>query len=255
MPQIIAIANQKGGVGKTTTAVNLSYLLARIGHRVLLVDLDPQGNATSGIGQKRSKRQGARLLFLEDQDLGSLTERCLDQKYLLDVVPGTPSLAQTAQEVLRRPPFPVFSNNIQEYRSRYDYIILDCPPSFGALTTAALTVCTHMIIPLQAEYLAMEGVSQMLATFKDVQSKHNPQMIFLGILLTLFDPNVPHCVEIQQEVRNVFKEKLFNSVICRDAALAEAPGYGLPIFEYAPESRGAYDYIHLTKEVLTHDQS
>lgn len=245
--RILCIANQKGGVGKTTTALNLAAGLAMAGQRVLLLDLDPQCNATSGAGAQPALRHP----LLEARDLGdSLVQTKLPKLALL---PGSRSFRDA--EALADSPL---SQRItQHLRSAslqaFDFVLLDCPPSLGHLTRAALAGSTELVIPIQCEYFAMEGLTQMIDVVRDVMQRPENQLTFGGIVLTMYDPGLELTAEVENEVRDFFGEIVYFSTIPRDVAVAEAPSHGLSVLEYAPRSRGAWSYAELCQEVLNRE--
>jgi chromosome partitioning protein len=252
MGKIIAVANQKGGVGKTTTSINLAAGLAYLGKKVLLVDFDPQGNTTQGVGASReSIVKSAYDLILTDS-LASQVIKHIKQPPL-DLVPATIDLAGADLEMVE---FKVgrerlLKNKLEPIRANYDFIIIDCPPSLGLLNTNALTAADSVIIPVQCEYYALEGLTQLLSTIRLVQKLFNDKLLIEGVLLTMFDSRTRLSVEIQQEVRKYFKERVYRSFIPRNVKLSEAPSRGQSIFEYDVRSEGAKAYASLAKEVLT----
>lgn len=251
MGKIIAIANQKGGVGKTTTSINLAAGLAYLGKRVLLVDFDPQGNATQGIGTKRdSYSKTVYDVLLSDTTANEATIELKSPP--LFVLPATINLAGADLEMVE---YKVgrerlLKNKLDEVKDTYDFIVIDCPPSLGLLNTNALTAADSVIVPVQCEYYALEGLTQLLSTIRLVQRLFNPSLIIEGVLLTMFDARTKLSVEVQQEVRKYFKERVYRSYIPRNIKLSEAPSQGKTIFEYEMNSEGAKAYVALTKEVL-----
>lgn len=257
MGTIVAVANQKGGVGKTTTCVNLGACLAERGHRVLIVDADPQGNATSGLGiDRRTLRTCVYDLLINGVEGGELlVETAVADLWLL---PSTIRLAGGEVELAT---FPRRETRLKEglvsLVHAFDWILIDCPPSLGLLTLNALTAAELLLIPIQCEYYALEGLGQLLATITMVRSALNPRLELLGVLLTMFDPRTNLSQQVVEEVRKVFGDKVFRSIIPRSVRLSEAPSYGKPITLYEGHSRGAQAYRELAEEVLerTHDKA
>jgi chromosome partitioning protein len=244
---IIAIVNQKGGVGKTTTAINVAAQLATSKQSVLLVDLDPQGNATSGLGLAKEKaRQTTYDVLCNNLPLTSVVhESHVPGVYVL---PANANLAGAEVELVNtaRREF-VLAKALET--ATYDFIIIDCPPSLGLLTINALTAANQVLIPVQAEYYALEGLSQLLNTIQAVRGSTNPHLELLGIALTMFDKRNSLSEQVEQEVANYFGDKLFKTVIPRNVRLAEAPSYGRTIYEHDKWSKGARAYKALAKEV------
>jgi len=250
MGRTIAITNQKGGVGKTTTAINLAAGLSASGKKVLLVDADPQGNATSGIGiEKNSIEQCIYNVIIEGADPRKVL-RASDFDNLI-VLPATLQLAGAEIELVGS-----FSRETKLKRAlaavtpEFDFIIVDCPPSLGLLTVNALTAADALIIPLQCEYYALEGLSQLIRTVDLIKGNLNPPLVIDGVLLTMHDPRTNLSQQIIEEVRTYFPGRVFKTIIPRNVKLSEAPSHGVPIYQYQPKSRGAESYMELTQEVL-----
>lgn len=250
MGRIIAIANQKGGVGKTTTSVNLSACLAYLGKKVLLVDIDPQGNASSGVGvNKGDINQCIYDILIDDV---SVKETILETKVEnLHIVPATISLAGAEIELVSTISREVrLKRALSEVKESYDYIIIDCPPSLGLLTINSLTASDAIIIPVQCEFYALEGLSQLLSTVRLVQKHLNKDLAIDGVLLTMFDARTNLGIQVIEEVKKYFQEKVYKTIIPRNVRLSEAPSHGEPIIIYDPKSRGAEVYLDLAKEVI-----
>ncbi|AAU20307.1 sporulation initiation inhibitor protein Soj [Bacillus cereus] len=250
MGKIIAIANQKGGVGKTTTSVNLGAGLAQVGKKVLLVDIDAQGNATTGVGIEKSELdQCIYNVLVEDADVQGVIQKTATKN--LDVLPATIQLAGAEIELV-----PTISREVrlqralQPVRDEYDYIIIDCPPSLGLLTINALTAADSVIIPVQCEYYALEGLSQLLNTVRLVQKHLNKNLAIQGVLLTMLDARTNLGIQVIDEVKKYFRDKVYRSIIPRNVRLSEAPSHGKPIMQYDAKSRGAEVYIDLAEEVI-----
>lgn len=249
--RVIAIANQKGGVGKTTTAVNLSASLAAAEQKTLLIDGDPQGNATSGIGVEKSQiRANVYDVLVGDRRPAEGIIRSVHFQHL-DVLPATADLAGAEVELVDRPNRErAMREAIQSIRDQYDFILIDCPPSLGLLTLNMLTAADSLLIPLQCEYYALEGISQLLNTVHLVQRSSNPSLGIDGVLLTMFDSRLNLSRQVASEAREYFGAKVFDSIVPRNVRLAEAPSFGKPIILYDVASVGAQAYVEVARELL-----
>lgn len=254
MGRIIAVTNQKGGVGKTTTAINLATYIALAGKRVLLVDGDPQGNATSGLGVNRRRLKYCLHDFIID-GLDFAQVMTVTKVERLDLIPATIDLAGAEVELVALPhreqALAMALAPISEY---YDYIIIDCPPSLGLLTINALTACDSVLIPLQCEYYALEGLSQLMDTIQLVRKQLNPKLRVEGILFTMFDGRTNLSIQVVDEVKKHFRKDVYRTIIPRNVRLSEAPSHGKPIALYDARSKGAEVYQDLAREVLERDQ-
>lgn len=249
MSKVIAIVNQKGGVGKTTTAVNLSTVLAQKGKKVLLIDEDPQGNATSGVGVNKMQEKSVYDVIINDTEVSETIVESGIKK--LWVCPSNINLAGAEVELV---PMMARENKLKEklekVKDEFDYIIIDCPPSLGLLTINALTAADSIIIPIQCEYYALEGVGQLMNTVNLIKKQLNKDLYIEGVVLTMNDARTNLSNQVISEVKKYFKDNVYKTIIPRNVKLSEAPSYGMPITTYAPLSKGARCYEKLANEVL-----
>jgi len=254
MAKIIAVANQKGGVGKTTTSINLAAGLAYLNKRVLLVDFDPQGNATQGVGCELNSKDNTvyEALFGEVN-----VKDCIKtmKRPPMDILPANINLSAAELELanVEENREQLLKNILLSVSDNYDYIVVDCPPSLGLLNTNALSAADSVLIPVQCEYYALEGITQLLQTIRFVQKLFNPTLKIEGVLLTMYDARTNLSTEVSQEIRKHFKEKAYKTYIPRNIKLSEAPSQGLSIFDYEVNSEGARAYVALTKEVIANN--
>lgn len=252
MARTIAVANQKGGVGKTTTTINLSAALAEQGKKVLLVDLDPQGNATSGVGvDKRELEDTVYELFVGRT---TLEECLLETDFLnLSVIPANINLSGAEIDLIDMENREYYLKDIlQQIKDDYDFILIDCPPSLNMLTVNAMTAADTVLVPIQCEYYALEGLSQLIHTINLVKKRLNPQLRLEGVVFTMYDARTKLSMQVVENVKQTLKENIYNTIIPRSIKLAEAPSYGMPITAYAPTSPGADAYRLLAMEVIDH---
>ena len=252
MSYVISFANQKGGVGKTTSAVNIATYLAVLKKNVLLIDLDPQGSATSGVGIKKNSAQHTSYEVL----IGAcdIFEAIIPTKYKnLSVIASNVSLAAADFELISEREREYFlKEQIDKLKKNgsYDYIIIDCPPSLGITTINALTASNGIILPIQCEYYALEGLSQLMSTIKRIKTSYNPRLFVVGILVTMFNSRLKLSNQVYAELKKYYDEKLFKTKISRSVALSEAPSYGEPIYYYSRYSKGSLEYEDVAKEIL-----
>ena len=254
LAKVIAIANQKGGVGKTTTAVNLSACLAYKGKRVIIIDADPQGNTTSGLGiEKQNVSKSIYEVIINDEKIeNALMQTMIENLY---ICPSNIQLVGAEVELVS-----VISREtrlkvaLEDIRDKYDFIIIDCPPSLGLLTLNALTAADTILVPIQCEYYALEGLSQLMNTVKLVQRHLNPSLEVEGVVLTMFDARTNLSLQVVEDVKKYFRNKVYRTIIPRNVRLSEAPSFGLPIILYDPKSKGAECYLDLAREVIDYSE-
>ncbi|MDD2447478.1 MAG: AAA family ATPase [Tissierellia bacterium] len=250
MGKIISIFNQKGGVGKTTTSINISAGLGRLGKRILLVDIDPQGNSTSGLGVEK-KELNVLIYDILTSDIAIENGIYSTSAENVDILPSNNNLAGLEIELAQKGNWEkILSNVLDSLRDKYDYIFIDCPPSLGILSVTGLVASDSVIIPIQCEYYALEGVSQLFQTIELVKKNHNPNLNIEGVVLSMFDGRTNLSIQVVDEVKAFFKDKVYVSIIPRNVRLAEAPSYGLSIMDYDDKSRGAEAYMELAEEFL-----
>lgn len=250
MGKIIAVANQKGGVGKTTTTVNLSAGLGMLGKKTLIIDVDPQGNATSGVGiDRRQAKLSTYSIILDDT---KAEQAVLHTEYdNLDIIPSSLDLAAAEIEIVDLEHREArLKNAIAPIRANYDYILIDCPPSLGLITTNALCLANTLLVPIQCEYYALEGLSQLMNTVRRVKRQYNEMLDLEGVLLTMYDGRLNLTQQVVEEVKKFFPRKVFSTIIPRSVRLSEAPSYGRPVQYYDKTNKGSISYTELAKEII-----
>ena len=251
MGRIIAIANQKGGVGKTTTAINLSACLADKGKKVLAVDMDPQGNMTSGLGlDKESIEKTVYDMIIGESDIEEVLQK--EAMENLDVLPTNIDLSAAEIELIdvENKEF-IVRNSIQKIRDNYDFVIIDCPPSLSMLTINAMTTADSVLVPIQCEYYALEGLSQLIDTVELVKDRLNPDLDIEGVVFTMYDARTNLSLQVVENVKDNLQQNIYKTIIPRNIRLAEAPSYGMPINQYDPKSAGSESYMRLADEVIS----
>lgn len=255
MGRIIAIANQKGGVGKTTTAINLSACLAEAGQHVLVIDIDPQGNTTSGLGISKDEVENTvyQVMLQEIDITEAICENVFDN---LDVIPSNVNLAGAEIDLIDVDDREyILKNAINEVKENYDYIILDCPPSLSMLTVNAMTASNTVLVPIQCEYYALEGLTQLIHTINLVKRKLNPELELEGVVFTMYDSRTNLSLQVVENVKDNLKQNIYKTIIPRNIRLAEAPSHGLPITIYDSKSSGAESYRLLAEEVMSREEN
>lgn len=251
MGRIIAIANQKGGVGKTTTAINLSACLADKGKKVLAVDMDPQGNMTSGLGlDKEFLEKTVYDMIIGESDIEEVLQK--EAMENLDVLPTNIDLSAAEIELIdvENKEF-IVRNSIQKIRDNYDFVIIDCPPSLSMLTINAMTTADSVLVPIQCEYYALEGLSQLIHTVELVKDRLNPDLEIEGVVFTMYDARTNLSLQVVENVKDNLQQNIYKTIIPRNIRLAEAPSYGMPINQYDPKSAGSESYMRLADEVIS----
>lgn len=251
MGKAIAIFNQKGGVGKTTTNINLAACLALKGKKILILDIDPQGNTTSGMGISKKGLEKTMYEVLINDKLEPQDAILKTNVKNVDIIPASVQLAGAEIELVQLEGREKrLKKSLDKIKSLYDYIFIDCPPSLGLLTINSLTAVDSVLIPIQCEFYALEGVSQLMSTIELVKKNLNPNLEIQGVILSMFDGRTNLSIQVVEEVKKYFKEKVYTTVIPRNVRLAEAPSYGMPITEYDPKSKGAEAYFDFAEEFL-----
>ena len=254
MARIIAIANQKGGVGKTTTSINLSACLAEAGKKVLTIDIDPQGNTTSGLGIDKEEVENTVYELIIGE--AKLDECIASSEYgTVDVLPSNVNLAGAEIELIGMEDKEyILKKHIDTVKDQYDYVIIDCPPSLNILTVNAMTTADTVLVPIQCEYYALEGLAQLIHTINLVKNRLNPDLELEGVVFTMFDARTNLSLQVVENVKNNLKQNIYKSIIPRNVRLAEAPSHGMPINIYDPKSAGAEGYRDLAQEVILHSE-
>ena len=254
MGRIIAIANQKGGVGKTTTAINLSACLAEMGKKVLTIDLDPQGNTTSGLGVDKNQQNKTAYELLIGQET---VESCVQKEVFpnLDLLPSNVNLSGAEIELIgiHKKEY-ILKNEIDKVRDQYEFVIIDCPPSLNMLTVNAMTTADTVLVPIQCEYYALEGLTQLIHTINLVKQRLNPSLELEGVVFTMYDARTNLSLQVVENVKSSLKNTVYKTIIPRNVRLAEAPSHGMPITQYDPRSAGAESYRLLAEEVAQRGQ-
>lgn len=254
MTKIISVSNQKGGVGKTTTAVNLAASFGARKKKTLLIDMDPQGNTTSGVGvDRRGVKNSTYKLLIEDM---VAEEGIIKTEFLnLDIIPSTIDLSAAEFELINlKKREGILEEKINVLEGKYDYVIIDCPPSLGLITANAICASDSILIPVQCEYYALEGLSQLMNTYK-MMKKLNKTLEIEGVLLTMYDSRLNLTEQVEKEIRGFFSDKVFKTIIHRGVRLSEAPSFGKPVYYYDRSSKGAKEYINLAKEIINKNKS
>lgn len=254
MERIIAVANQKGGVGKTTTAINLSASLAELGKKVLIIDLDPQGNTTSGFGIEKNEPENT----IYEMLIGDASvEECILHQVVegLDLIPSNVNLSGAEIELIGvdRKEY-ILKDQIAKVQDEYDYVLIDCPPSLSMLTVNAMTTASSVLVPIQCEYYALEGLTQLIYTINLVKERLNPDLQMEGVVFTMYDARTNLSLQVVENVKNNLQQNIYKTIIPRNVRLAEAPSHGLPINQYDPRSAGAESYRLLAEEVIQYQR-